>query len=104
MTYVEKDCIFTHNGRAFESGGAAVTDSHLVAYPAADGTLNDWHGNVLGTWRVISSRPAVFFGHRSWIGSQYFYMRARLTSGAEYSLRGFGPGMVAMGKRLKVRA
>jgi hypothetical protein len=95
--FIEKDCTIEHQGRQFTSGGAVVTDQYLVAYPDKGGELKDWHGNVLGTWRVIGSRPAVFFGYRSWQGSTYYYMRARV-GGREYSLRGFGVGMIARGK------
>lgn len=101
MNYIEKDCTIEHEGRKFTSGGAVATDDYLIAYPSKDGVLKDWHGNVLGRYRVISSRPAVFFGHRSWVGSRYFYMRATLADGRRYSLRGFGKGMIAKGKRIK---
>jgi hypothetical protein len=37
----------------------------LIAYPAKNGILHDWHGKQIGTCSVISSRPAVFFGRRS---------------------------------------
>ncbi len=104
--FIERDCIFEHAGRKFESRGAVVTDDYLIAYPSKqieDGSfpLKDWHGNTIGTWRTISTRPAVFFGYRSWVGSTYYYMRARLHDGRVYSLRGFGTGMIARGKRVK---
>lgn len=98
--YIEQDCTVEHEGKKFTSGGAVVTDSYLIAYPAKDGVLNDWHGKKLGTWRVISSRPAIFFGHHSWQGSRYYHMRATV-NGKHYSLRGFGEGMVAKGKAIK---
>ena len=99
MPYIEKNCTIEHQGRTFKSGGAVVTDQYLIAYPAAGGILTDWHGARIGTYSVISSRPAVFFGRQSWQGSTYYYMRATLTSGARYSLRGFGAGMIARGRR-----
>lgn len=99
QTTVERDCVFEHQGRKFESGGAFVSPDFLIAYPGANGVLNDWHGRQIGTYQVISSRPAVFFGHRSFMADRYFYMRAKLTSGETYSLRGFGEGMIARGKR-----
>ena len=101
MDYIEKDCTFTHEGRRFTSGGAVITDTHLIAYPADNGVLKDWHGNAIGTYSIIGSRPAVFFGYRSWQGSTYYYMRAHLNNGNTYSLRGFGKGMIARGKRVK---
>ena len=100
MTYVETDCTIEHEGRKFTSGGAVVTDAYLIAYPNKDGILQDWHGKQIGTYRVISSRPAVFFGHRSCWGSTYYFMRATV-DGKCYSLRGFGVGMIAKGKRTK---
>lgn len=98
--YIEQDCTVTFEGRAFTSGGAVVTDTHLVAYPCQNGVLADWHGKRIGTWRELSSRPAIFFGYRSWIGNRYYYMRASV-NGRAYSLRGFGVGMIAMGKAVK---
>lgn len=100
LPFIETDCTVHHEGRAFTAGGAIVTEDRLVAYPRPGGVLGDWHGNPIGTWRVISSRPAVFFGRRSWMGDRYFYMRA-VVNGHEYSLRGFGEGCVAFGRALK---
>ncbi len=93
LPYIESDCAIEHNGQKFESGGAIVTPDYIVAYPAKDGVLKDWHGKQIGTYRIISSRPAVFFGER------FYFMRAQV-SGREYSLRGFGDGMIAKGKAL----
>jgi hypothetical protein len=103
MNYIEKNCTVEHKGRKFESGGAIVTDDYLIAYPSNSepGVLTDWHGNRIGTYSVIGSRPAVFFGHQSWQGKDYFYMRALLNDGRRYWLRGFGRGMIARGKRIK---
>ena len=101
MEYVERDCTIEHEGRKFESGGAIVTDQYIFAYPRKDGVLGDWHGNPIGTYTVISSREAIFFGVRSWQGSRYYYMRAILNDGSVYSLRGFGNGCIARGKRIK---
>lgn len=100
IPFVEKDCTVNFQGRSFESGGAAVSDDYAIAYPDGKGNLNDWHGNKIGTYWVVSSRPAVFFGQHSWQGSRYFYMRG--TIGARtYAFRGFGAGMIAKGKRMK---
>ena len=95
--YVESDCAIDHEGRVFVAGGAVVSDGYLIAYPGDDGILNDWHGRRIGTYTVISSRPAVFFGHRSFMGPRYYYMRATV-NGRTYSLRGFGVGMIAKGR------
>lgn len=99
--FVEENCTYTFQGTEFSSGGALVTEDRLIAYPAADGLLKDWHGNTIGRWEELSSRPAVFFGKHSWMGSRYYYMRAYLPGGRQYSLRGFGVGMVAKGRRIK---
>jgi hypothetical protein len=92
--------IFVHEGREFAAGGAFVSPGHLVCYPHADGTVRAWDGEVLGRYRVVSSRRAIFFGRPSWIGSTYYYMRATV-AGHTYSLRGFGTGFVATGRALK---
>ena len=101
MSYIETDCTIEHEGRKFTSGGAVVTDDYLIAYPKEGGILADWHGNQIGTYSVISRRPAVFFGRPSWMGSTYCYMRGWVNNRA-YSLRGFGCGMIARGRALKV--
>jgi len=98
--YIESNCTISHAGRSYTANGAVVTADRVVAYPGANGILNDWHGQPIGTYHVISSRPAVFFGHRSWMADRYFYMRATI-NGVRYSLRGFGEGMIATGKRIK---
>lgn len=102
MTYTEQDCTIEHNGNKFSSGGAVVTPEFIIAYPGAYGVLKDWHGNTIGTYKTISSRPAVFFGRRSWLSDTYYFMRA-VVNGVEYSLRGFGEGMAARGKAIKVK-
>ena len=99
MERIEQDCTVKHEGLEFTAGGAVVTDGYLVAYPGDAGALNDWHGRQIGTYRVISTRPAVFFGRRSWQGSTYYFMRGTV-DGVTYSLRGFGRGMIARGKRI----
>ena len=102
MTYIEQDCTIEHEGRKFTSGGAVVSDAYLIAYPAANGVLTDWHGKQIGTWRTVSSRRAIFFGYQSWQGNTYYFMRATV-GGKQYSLRGFGVGMLAKGRALKGR-
>ena len=62
-TFIEKDCIFEHGGRKFESGGAFVAGDKALAYigsKVGDGMgvdrfgetsrnyLTDWHGNKIG--------------------------------------------------------
>lgn len=91
--YIEADCIFRHDGRDFEAGGAVVLPDSIIAYPGPDGVLQDWHGNVLGTWRATSSWPV-----RSYIGSRMYQIEARV-AGVVYTGRGFGVGMIYRGKR-----
>src|SRR5262245_65405077 len=95
--HIEQDCTIKHEGKTFTALGAVVSDNYLIAYPDKGGVLKDWHGNPIGTYRVISSRDAIFFGRASWAGSRYYYMRATLPDGRSYSLRGFGVGMIAKG-------
>jgi len=77
-----------------------MEESLIVAYPGENGALLDWHGNKIGTYWVISSRLAIFFGHRSSEGSMYYYMRA-VVNGITYSMRGFGRGIIAGGTTRK---
>lgn len=95
LPYVEQECTLSHDGHSYTSGGAVVTSERLVAYPGTDGVLKDWHGHQIGKYRVISKRRI-----RSWQGSCYYYMHATVGD-ATYSLRGFGVGMIATGKRIK---
>lgn len=97
MEYRETDCTFRHEGREFASGGAVVTASHIVAYPAANGELQDWHGKPLGTWRSVASWPV-----RSFIGDRMYQIEARV-DGQTYTGRGFGEGMLYRGKAKAVR-
>lgn len=93
MPYIETDCTITHQGRQFSAGGAVVTDTHLIAYPVANGVLKDWHGNVLGTWRELSS-----WRIRSYISGRMYSIEARV-NGVRYVGRGCGEGMILRAKR-----
>lgn len=68
-------------------------DYILIAYPKANGELGDWHGNTIGTWRVLSSWPV-----RSYIGSTMCSIECRV-NGVRYVGRGFGEGMSLNAKR-----
>ena len=96
MEYVEADCVFVHEGRSFEAGGAVVTPDLVLAYPGAGGVLADWHGEKLGTWRAVASWPV-----RSYMGSRMYQIEARV-NGTTYTGRGFGEGMIYKGRR-KIR-
>lgn len=91
--FVERDCVFEHEGRSFGAGGAVVAPGVVVAYPAAGGVLRDWHGRELGSWRSVASWPV-----RSFVGSRMFQIEARL-DGVTYTGRGFGEGCLYRGKR-----
>lgn len=93
MLYVERDCCIEHEGRKFCSGGAVVTQSHVIAYPGKDGILNDWHGKQIGTWRAKSSWRV-----HSFMGTHMYQIEATV-DGVRYTGRGFGEGMIYKGKR-----
>lgn len=92
-TYVETDCTITHEGRTFEAGGAFVSETHLTAYPAANGVLQTWHGTPIGTWRAVSS-----WSIDSYMGSRMYAIRATV-NGANYYGRGFGEGCILNARR-----
>lgn len=91
--YIESNCVFEHEGRAFEAGGAVATDNYIIAYPGDDGILNDWHGRPLGRWWIVSSWPV-----QSFTGSTMHQIEARV-NGVTYTGRGFGKGVIYKGKR-----
>jgi hypothetical protein len=91
----------THEGRDFAALGSVIDHDHgvIVGYPKGN-KLATWNGIEIDglTLRITSSWPAVFFGHRSWIGSSMYAYRATY-KGQNYHGRGFGEGTV-----LKLRA
>lgn len=100
--YVEKDCVFHHEDRAFEAGGAIVAETWIVGYCSNKMDFaSTWKGNPIGLISRINSRPAIFFGRPSWIGSRYYYFRVKLFDGRQYACRGFGHGMSFTGRRIK---
>ncbi len=92
-TYVEQDCCFKHEGRKFCAGGAIVTPEVVIAYPAKDGILTDWHGEQIGRWVSVASWRIYSF-----TGSIMHQIEARV-NGVLYTGRGFGVGMIYKGKR-----
>jgi hypothetical protein len=95
--------IFAFKGREFSALGAVVTPEHLTCYPNDKGEVLAWDGTKLGTYTVLSSRRAIWFGRRSHWADRYYFMRAKV-GGRCYSLRGFGPGMLARGRALKAQS
>lgn len=98
LPYIERDCTIEHEGRKFEAGGAVVTNDVLIAYPRENGILGDWHGEPIGTWRVLSSWRV-----NSYIGSRMYSIEARV-NGVRYVGRGFGLGMSLRAKRSPVQS
>lgn len=94
MTYQEQNCTFEHEGQSFEAGGAAVTPAWIVAYPAKDGVLTDWHGKPLGTWRATSSWRV---GYPPC--ADRMYQIEAVVDGVKYTGRGQGVGMMYRGRR-----
>jgi hypothetical protein len=92
--YVEKDCRFTFQGRTFESGGAIVKDEWIIAYPGKDGRLNDWHGQQIGTYNILSTWRTP----RSFVSSTMSSIEC-LVNGIRYVGRGAGIGMILRAKR-----
>lgn len=97
MPFVEQDCTFIHEGKSFTSGGAVVTDTRLIAYPDTEtsGNLKDWHGNVIGTCRVLSSWRLPL---HCWVSSRMFSYEC-FVDGVRYVGRGCGKGMILRAKR-----
>jgi hypothetical protein len=93
MTYVETDCTFEIQGRTFEAGGAVVTPNYIVAYPAKNNALHDWHGNRIGHWYSVASWPV-----NSYMGERMHQIEADV-KGVTYTGRGFGENMIYKGKR-----
>jgi hypothetical protein len=93
-TFVEQDCTFEHEGRKFESGGAVITDQWIVAYPGEGNRLNDWHGNQIGTYRILSTwrTPRSFF-------SSTMSSIECMVNDTRYVGRGAGKGMILRAKR-----
>jgi hypothetical protein len=94
IPYVEHGCTVQHEGRSFTAGGAVVTDDRIIAYPGKDGILQDWHGNAIGTWRVLSTWRTP----RSFLSSTMSGIEARV-NGVRYVGRGAGVGMIFRGRR-----
>jgi hypothetical protein len=92
--YIEQDCTFTHDGKGFTAGGAVVTDSHITAYLGKDGVLTDWHGEKLGTYRIVSTWSTP----RSYVSSSMHAVHATV-NGVVYKGRSAGVGMSFNGKR-----
>src|SRR5262245_10359732 len=98
MTYTETDCTFEFNGQTFEAGGAVVTPERIVAYLDGGCLLTDWHGKVIGSYRVTSSWATP----RSYVSSRQYQIEA-VVDGVTYTGRSAGVGMIVKGKRKATR-
>ena len=97
-TFVERPCVFTAGGRAFEAGGAAGSEGHLVAYLGEGGVLTDWHGSPIGTYRIT----ATWRTPRSFASGRMHQVEATV-GGRVYTGRSAGVGCVYRGRRKKSR-
>lgn len=99
--FFETDCTITNpeNGQKFEAGGAVVTPDYVIAYPDKGGVLRTWHGQIIGSWRSVSSWRV-----HSFIGERMHQIEATAEFDGKvvtYTGRGFGAGMIYKGKRKK---
>lgn len=91
--------VVTHEGKDYASGGALVSDAHLVCYPSRTpaalprvGNVEAWDGEVLGKFQITGYVPA--FG-----GVRLTCYRVTLHDGREYYGRGLGRGMLLRCRR-----
>ena len=100
--FIEQDCTVVHDGRQFTSGGAFVTETLARGYLQFDtpemlgvtGSVTDWHGNLLGTARIVGKWPTP----RSWMSSHMLQVECCI-DGISYTGRGAGNGMAWTGNR-----
>jgi hypothetical protein len=91
--FVESNCAIEHEGKSFTANGAFVSDTHIVAYLGKDNVLTDWHGNPLGTYRIVSTWKTP----RSYVSGTMHAVHARI-DGYTYKGRSAGVGMSFSGK------
>ena len=86
-------CVFEHNGRKFEAGGATRSERHVTGYvketPHGLG-LFSWHGDFMfvilretSSWRVRSHMGTHMRSYEAWIGGKKWIGRG---FGSEMSL------------------
>lgn len=72
--YVETDCTITApDGTPITAGGAVITPNFVLCYVSGDGKgntrgdLTTWHGEKIGTWRLVSSWKQIApYGFAHW--------------------------------------
>ena len=69
--FIEENCTFVHKGRSFTSGGAVITENHLVAYLGKAGVVNGlaWERNWYLPDHLHLENPAFFPLHLYVCGS-----------------------------------
>jgi len=93
-TYVEHDCTISFQGQDFTSGGAIVSEQFITAYLGKSGSLTDWHGKQIGTYRILSTWRTP----RSYVSSTMSSVEC-FVDGVRYVGRSAGLGMVINAKR-----
>lgn len=91
---IEQDCVFMHDGREFRADGAVVTDEYVIGYPNNNGVLTDWHGEHIGTYKVLSSWATP----RSYMSDRMYSIEC-FVNHVRYVGRGGGKGMILRAKR-----
>ena len=98
MKYIEQACVYEFEGKEFESGGAFVSDTHVIAYLSVkDDTLTDWHGRALGTYRITHSWRLPWNCYTS----THMHQVEVIVNHITYTGRSCGKGMLYRGRRKK---
>ena len=95
--YVEKDCTFIHEGKGFTSGGAFQSPLYLIGYLGKDGALTNWHGKIMGSYKITHSWPI-----NSFLSDCMCQVRATV-NGQVYTGRSLGIGMLFRGHAIAKR-
>lgn len=109
--YVEQDCTIEHEGKTFEAGGSVVTPEYVIGYVRGieerffdhftyrsvevygNVEITDWHGNKLGTGKVIAHWPIP-----NGVYSPRMYQVTAVINGRVYKGRSLGNDMLWRGK------
>ena len=94
--FVETDCTIHHEGMAFTSGRAFVSEHYIIGYCSDDmKRLQTWHGADLGPVKVVSSWRLPL---SCWLSDRMYQVEATV-NGVVYTGRTTGGGMIARLKR-----
>jgi hypothetical protein len=94
QNFVETNCTVVIDGKACTAGGAARVGDNIRAYLCEGGTLSDWHGNKLGTYRITGTWKTP----RSFV-SDTMHQVVALVDGVYYIGRSAGVCMAFVGKK-----